>query len=70
MREMALKKGSFTGNKHAGGLNMEITLEQLNEKIIEYNDRIKVVILGIATIVALYFLIKYLYRKNKQKKTI
>lgn len=33
MREMALKKGSFTGNKHAGGLNMEITLEQLNEKI-------------------------------------
>ena len=28
-----LKKGSFTGNKHAGGLNMEITLEQLNEKI-------------------------------------
>ena len=33
MREMALKKGSFTGNKHTGGLNMEITLEQLNEKI-------------------------------------
>ena len=33
MREMALKKGSFTENKHAGGLNMEITLEQLNEKI-------------------------------------
>lgn len=27
------QKGSFTGNKHAGGLNMEITLEQLNEKI-------------------------------------
>lgn len=33
MRKMALKKRSFTGNKHTGGLNMEITLEQLNEKI-------------------------------------
>ena len=51
-------------------LHFIVPEEQLNEKIIEYNDHIKVVILGIAIIVALYFLIKYLYRKNKQKKTV
>ena len=51
-------------------LHFIVPEEQLNEKIIEYNDHIKVVILGIAAIVALYFLIKYLYRKNKQKKTV
>ena len=28
MRKMALKKRSFTGNKHTGGLNMEITLKK------------------------------------------
>ena len=51
-------------------LHFIVPEEQLNEKIIEYNDHIKIVILGIAAIVALYFLIKYLYRKNKQKKTV
>lgn len=42
--------------------------EKLNEKIMEYNDHIKVVILVVVGLVFAYFLIKYFYKKAKTKR--
>lgn len=43
--------------------------EQLNDKILEYNDHIKVVILSLFGLMVAYFVIKHFLNKRKQNKT-
>lgn len=43
--------------------------EQLNDKILEYNDHIKVVILSLFGLMVAYFIIKHFLNKRKQNKT-
>lgn len=42
--------------------------EQLNDKILEYNDHIKVVILSLFGLMVAYFVIKHFLNKRKQNK--
>lgn len=42
---------------------------QLNEKIAEYSEYIKYVILGIAGVVALFFVVKYFYKKRNPSRS-
>lgn len=42
--------------------------EQLNDKILEYNDHIKVVILSLFGLMVAYFVIKHFLNKHKQNK--
>lgn len=42
--------------------------EQLNDKILEYNDHIKVVILSLFGLMVAYFIIKHFLNKRKQNK--
>ncbi len=43
--------------------------EQLNDKILEYNDHIKVVILSLFGLMVAYFVIKHFLNKRKKNKT-
>lgn len=51
-------------------LHSFVSEDHLNEKIIEYNEYIKIAILSIASIAVLYFIVRHFYHKYKANKII
>lgn len=49
-------------------LHAVVPEEQLNEKIMEYNDHIKIFIFGVLAVVIVYFIVKHYVKKARCKK--
>lgn len=49
-------------------LHAVVPEEQLNEKIMEYNDHIKIFIFGVLAVVIVYFIVKHYVKKARYKK--
>lgn len=49
-------------------LHAVVPEEQLNEKIMEYNDHIKIFIFGVLAIAIVYFIVKHYVKKARYKK--